>query len=127
MGALQKNMPAPAIAQPTILYAEAIQSELLLRGLPWKATVPEVVLLLLSKGFLAREQDVRMCKDRGGKANGRCVINSRSRDEAIAAQAVLHGQIWGKRYIEAFVKCREARTTCSAPGDSQFESFGQMA
>ena len=96
MGAIQKNMPATAIAQPTILYTKAIQSELLLRGLPWKATVPEVVLLLLSKGVLAREQDVRMCKDRGGKANGRCVINSRRRDEAIAAQAVLHGQIWGK-------------------------------
>ena len=127
MGVLHKNMPATAIAQPTILYTEAIHSELLLRGLPWKSTVPEVVLLLLSKGFLVREQDDRMCKDRGGKANGRCVINTQSRNEAIAAQAVLHGQIWGKRYIEAFVKCREARTTCSAPGDSQFEPFGQMA
>ena len=127
MGAPHKNMPAPAIAQPTILYTEAVHSELLLSGLPWKSTVPEVVLLLLSKGFLAREQDVRVCKDRGGNAYGRCVINSRSRDEAISAQAVLHGQIWGKRYNEAFVKCREARTTCSAPGDSQFDSFGQMA
>ena len=53
--------------QPIILYTEATRSELLLRGLPWKATVPEVVLLLLIKGFLAGEQDVRMCKDRGGK------------------------------------------------------------
>ena len=57
----------PTFAPPTILYTETVQSELLLRGLPWKATIPEVVLLLLSKGFLVREADVRMCRDGGWK------------------------------------------------------------
>ena len=85
------------LTQPVTLCTSTEQAELLLRGLPWKATIPEVVLLLLSKGFLVREVDVRMCKDGGGKANGRCVIRSRSRDEAIAAQAVLHGWVWGNR------------------------------
>ena len=46
------------LKQPTILYTKANQSELLLWGLPWQTTAPEVVLFLLSKGFLAREQDV---------------------------------------------------------------------
>ena len=117
----------PTFVPPTIIYSESVQSELLLRGLPWKATVPEVILLLLSKGFLVREVDVRMCRDGGGKANGRCVIRSTSRDEAIAVQGLLHGHTWGRRYIEAFVRCCDARTTCSAFSDLQFKPFDQMA
>ena len=81
------------LAAPIILYTEVKQSELLLRGLPWKETVPEDVLLLLGKGFLARGQDVRLCKDRRGRANSRCVIHCRTKDEAIAGQIVLHRQI----------------------------------
>jgi len=117
----------PTFAPPTIIYSESDQSELLLRGLPWKATVPEVVLLLLTKRFLVREDDVRMCRDGGGKAHGRCVIRSWSRDEAISAQGLLQGQNCGKRYIEAFVRCCDARTTCSTFSDLQFKPFGQMA
>ena len=111
---------------PPILYTELQQSELLLRGLPWRATVPEVVLFLLGAGFQANEGDVQLCKDRRGKPNGRAVVRVKTTDDAIRAQGATHGRIWGRRYIEAYMRSSSARTWCSAPScDTQFGPFGQ--
>ena len=111
---------------PPILYTQAQQSELLLRGLPWTATVPEVRLFLLSQGFQANEGDIQLRKDRRGRPNGRATVRVKTTDDAIAAQSAVHGRIWGRRYIEAFMRSSSARTWCSAPAwDRQFGPFGQ--
>jgi hypothetical protein len=111
---------------PPILYTEVQQSELLLRGLPWKATVTQIVLFLLSAGFQANEGGVQLCKDRRGRPNGRCVVRVKTTDDAIRAQTATHGKIWGTRYIEAYMRSQGVRTWCSAPpGDTQFGAFGQ--
>jgi hypothetical protein len=109
------------LAQPPVVYTESVHAELLLRGLPWKATVPEVCLFLLSHGFQCNEGDVALCRDRRRKFNGRCVVRCRTRDEAFAAQRHVHGQNWETRYIEAFVRSRGAHSWSSVPcEDTQF-------
>jgi hypothetical protein len=109
-----------------IAYTETHQTELLLRGLPWKATIPELVLFLLAQGFQASEADVRMCTDKRNRFNGRATAQCKSFDDAIIAQSAVHGAMWGKRYIEAFMRSRSSRTWSSEFScDSQFGSFGQ--
>ena len=57
------------LPQP-LLYTEVQQSELLLRGLPWKANPPEVALFLLGCGFQVNEGDIQLCLYQG-RSNGR--------------------------------------------------------
>jgi hypothetical protein len=113
-------------AQPLLVYTETQQHELLLRGLPWRATAPEVVLFLLSHGFQAHENDVQLCGDRRRRFNGRCVVRCRTANDAITAACNVHGKHWGNRYIEAFTRSQGVRTWCSAPsGDTQFGPVGK--
>ena len=112
------------LPQP-VLYAEVQQSELLLRGLPWKATPPEVALLLLGCGFQVNEGDIQLCLYQG-RSNGRAIVRAKTTEDALRAQSAVHGRTWGKRYIEAFMRSSCARTWCSAQFcDQQFPPFGQ--
>ena len=116
-GALQPAAP--------VLYTEVQQTELLLRGLPWKATPPEVARFLLSCGFQASEGDIQLCSCQG-QSNGRAIVKARTLQDAFQAQSAVHGQAWGKRYIECFMRSSCARTWCSAQFcDTQFPPFGQ--
>ena len=111
--------PAP------VLYTEVRQTELLLRGLPWKATPPEVALFLLSCGFQVSEGDIQLCFCQG-RSNGRAIVRAKTTEDAIRAQSAVHGRTWGKQYIEAFMRSSCARTWCSAQiRDTQFPPFGQ--
>ena len=113
------------LPQP-VLYQEVQQSELLLRGLPWKATPPEVALFLLGCGFQVNEGDIQLCLYQG-RPNGRAVIRAKTTEDAIRAQSAVHGRAWGQRYIEAHMRSSCARTWCSAQFcDTQFPPyFGQ--
>ena len=112
---------------PPIVYTETLHAELLLRGLPWSATVPEVLLFLLSHGFQANEGDVALCRDRRRKFNGRCIVRCRTKDEAFAAQGRTHGQVWNTRYIEAFVRSWGTHSWSSVPsGETQFGQTHQI-
>ena len=125
---------AGALLPQPVLYTEVQQSELLLRGLPWKATPPEVALFLLSCGFQVNEGDIQLCFYQG-RSNGRAIVRAKTTEDAIRAQSAVHGRTWGKRYIEAFMRSSCARTWCSAQSgvaaghspfcDSQFPPFGQ--
>ena len=61
----------------SVLYTEILQSELLLRGLPWKATPPEVALFLLGVGFQVNEGDIQLCQSRG-LPKGRAVVRAKN-------------------------------------------------
>ena len=116
---------AGALLPAPVLYTEVQQTELLLRGLPWKATPPEVALFLLSCGFQVSEGDIQLCFCEG-RSNGRAIVRAKTTEDAIRAQSAVHGQTWGKRYIEAFMRSSCARTWCSAQFcDTQFPPFGQ--
>ena len=111
---------------PPVLYTEVRQTELLLRGLPWKATPTEVALFLLSCGFQVNEGDIQLCFCSQKRSNGRAIVRAKTTQDAIRAQSAVHGQAWGKRYIEAFMRSSCARTWCSAQFcDTQFPPFGQ--
>ena len=116
---------AGALLPQPVLYTEVHQTELLLRGLPWKATPPEVALFLLGCGFQVNEGDIQLCFYQG-RSNGRAIVRAKTTEDAIRAQSAVHGRTWGKRYIEAFLRSRYARTWCSAHFcDTQFPPFGQ--
>ena len=116
-GGASKMLPQP------VLYTEVQQSELLLRGLPWKATPPEVALFLLGCGFQVNEGDIQLCFYQG-RSNGRAIVRAKTTEDAIRAQSAVHGRTWGKRYIEAFMRSSCARTWCSAHiCDQQFPPF----
>ena len=80
----------------------AVRSELLLRGLPWKATKAHVSLFLLSHGFDAREGEITMvdCRQR---PSGRAIVYCQSSEKAMKAALAVHLQKFGARYIEAYV------------------------
>ena len=114
------------LPQP-VIYTEVQQSELLLRGLPWKATPPEVALFLLSCGVQVSEGDIQLCFCQG-RSNGRAIVRAKTTEDAIRAQSAVHGRALGKRYIEAYMRSSCARTWCSAQiRDTQFPPFGQTA
>ena len=121
---LRSSAAAPLLPQP-VLYTEVQQSELLLRGLPWKATQSEVALFLLDCGFQVNGGDIQLCLYQG-RSNGRAIVRAKTTDDAIRAQSAVHGRAWGRRYIEAYMRSRCARTWCSAHFcDPQFPPFGQ--
>ena len=121
---LRSSAAAPLLPQP-VLYTEVQQSELLLRGLPWKAHPPEVALFLLGCGFQVSGGDIQLCIYQG-RSNGRAIVCAKTTEDAIRAQSAVHGRAWGKRYIEAFMRSSCARTWCSAQiCDQQFPPFGQ--
>ena len=112
------------LPQP-VLYTEVQQSELLLRGLPWKATQSEVALFLLGCGFQVNGGDIQLCLYQG-RSNGRAIVRAKTTEDAIRAQSAVHGRAWGHRYIEAYMRSSCARTWCSAQFcDTQFPPFGQ--
>ena len=114
------------LPQP-VLYTEVQQSELLLRGIPWKATPPEVALFLLGAGFHVNEGDIQLCVFRG-TPNGRAVVRAKTAEDAIRAQSAVHGRAWGTQYVEVHMRSSCARTWCSAQiCDMQFPPFGQTA
>ena len=80
----------------------ALRSELLLRGLPWKATKAHVSLFLLSHGLDAREGEITMvdCRQR---PSGRAIVHCKSSETAMKAALAVHLQKFGARYIEAYV------------------------
>jgi hypothetical protein len=81
----------------------ALRSELLLRGLPWKATKAHVSLFLLSHGLDVRVGEITMvdCRQR---PSGRAIVYCPSSETAIQAALAVHLQKFGARYIEAFVR-----------------------
>ena len=124
---LQRSCAATPLLPQPVLYTEIQQSELLLRGLPWKANPPAVALFLLGCGFQVSEGDIQLCLYQG-RSNGRAVVRAKTTEDAIRAQSAVHGRTWGKRYIEAFMRSSCARTWCSAHVlDQQFPPFGQTA
>ena len=109
-----------------VLYTEQHQSELLLRGLPFSATIPEITLFLLSLGHLAQESDVKLCADKRNKFNGRAIVQCKSTDDALRSQCAVHGAMYEHRYIEAFMRSRTLRSWDSnSTNDSQFGPFGK--
>ena len=92
---------AGALLPAPVLYTEVRQTELLLRGLPWKATPPEVALFLLSCGFQVSEGDIQLCFCQG-RSNGRAIVRAKTTEDAIRAQSAVHGQAWGQTVHRGF-------------------------
>ena len=80
----------------------AMRSELLLRGVPWKATKAHVSLFLLSCGLDARESDITMVDCRR-RPSGRAIVHCNSNQAAMDAALAVHLQRFEGRYIEAYV------------------------
>ena len=80
----------------------ALRSELLLRGLPWKATKAHVSLFLLSHGVDVREGEITMVDCRR-RPSGRAIVYCQSNQAAMTAALAVHLQRFGGRYIEAYV------------------------
>ena len=113
------------LPQP-VLYTEIQLSELLLRGLPWKATPPEVAPFLLGAGFQVNEGDIQLCPCQG-RSNDRAIVRAKTTEDAIRAQSAVHGRTWGNRYIEAFMRSSCARTWRLAQiRDTRFPPFGKQ-
>ena len=93
----------------------ALRSELLLRGLPWKATKAHVSLFLLSHGFDAREGEITMVDCRR-RPSGRAIVYCQSNQAAMTAALAVHLQRFEGRYIEAYVH---------TDVDLIFRAFGQ--
>ena len=81
----------------------AVPIELLLRGLPWKATKAHVSLFLLSHGFDAREGEITMVDCRR-RPSGRAIVHCGSSETAMNAALAVHLQKLGAQHIEAFVR-----------------------
>ena len=121
----RSSAAAPPLLPQPVLYTEVQQSELLLRGLPWKAAPPEVALFLLGCGFQVNEGDIQLCLYKG-RPNGRAIVRAKTPEDAIMAQSAVHGRAWGERYIEASMRSSCARTWCSAQFcDTQFPPRGR--
>ena len=79
-----------------------ISSQLLIRGLPWKATKAHVSLFLLSHGLDAREKSIEMlCTKR--LPNGRAIIYCDTNRTAMKAALAIHLSKFSGRYIEVYV------------------------
>ena len=79
-----------------------ISSQLLIRGLPWKATKAHVSLFLLSHGLDAMEDSIEMlCTKR--LPNGRAIVYCDSNRTAMKAALQIHLSKFSGRYIEAYV------------------------
>ena len=78
-------------------------SQLLLRGLPYKATKAHVSLFLLSHGLDAGEDTIEMlCTNRC--PNGRAIVHCDSNRTAMQAALAIHLSKFSSRYIEAYVQ-----------------------
>ena len=79
-----------------------LSSQLLLRGLPWKATKAQVSLYILSHGLDAGEDSIKMlCTKR--LPNGRAIVYCDSNRTAMKAALAMHLSKFSNRYIEACV------------------------
>jgi hypothetical protein len=79
-----------------------LSSQLLIRGLPWKATKAHVSLFLLSHGLDAREDSIEMLNTKC-MPNGRAIVYCDTNRTAMKAALAIHLTKFSKRYIEAYV------------------------
>ena len=79
-----------------------ISSQLLIRGLPWKATKAHVSLFLLSHGLDAREKSIEMLNTKC-MPNGRAIVYCDSSCTAMKAASAIHLSKFSGRYIEVYV------------------------
>ena len=84
----------------TVISIES--SQLLLRGLPWKATKAHVSLFLLSHGLNAREDSIEMMRTKR-LPNGRAIVYCDSNRTAMKAASAIHLSKFSGRYIEVYV------------------------
>ena len=77
-------------------------SQLLLRGVPWKATKAHVSLFLLSHGLDAREKSIEMLCTRR-LPNGRAIVYCDSNRTAMKAASAIHLSKFSGRYVEVYV------------------------
>lgn len=75
-------------------------STLRLRGLPYRATVEDV--LAFFEGYEVVADMVRMGRDRDGRASGECWVSFGSEEEASRAQRERNKEHIGDRYVEIF-------------------------
>ena len=78
-----------------------LSSQLLIRGLPWKATRAHVSLFLLSRGLEGEDSIEMLCTKR--VPNGRAIVYCDSNRTAMKAASAIHLTKFGYRYIEAYV------------------------
>ena len=111
----------PKLALPPIVITETVETQLLLRGLPFNVTAAETALFLCSHGLEAKEHHVTLCKHKKGRPNGRAFIEWAGAPEgAFEAAKAINGSQFEKRYVECYARHRSARTWCSAPPDPEF-------
>ena len=79
-----------------------LSSQLLIRGLPWKATKAHVSLFLQSHGLDAREDSIDMLSTRCSP-NGRAIVYCDSNHSAMKAALAIHLTKFSGRYIEVYV------------------------
>ena len=79
-----------------------LSSQLLLRGLPWKATKAQASLYLLSHGLDAGENSIEMMRTKG-LSNGRAIIYCDSNLATMKAARAIHLSKFSGRYIEVYV------------------------
>ena len=79
-----------------------ISSQLLIRGLPWKATKAHVSLFLLSHGLDATEKSIEMLCTKC-MPNGRAIVYCDSSRTAMKAASAIHLSKFSGRYIEVYV------------------------
>jgi hypothetical protein len=105
------------------------QAAVRLRGLPFEASVQDVLSLFSAHNMVDRVEEsanaVQLLKKPNGKPSGQAVVQLRGRGDAQLAQSVLHGKWMGTRYVEVFA-CDagiEGRRLESGP-DSVMSSSG---
>ena len=79
-----------------------LSSQLLIRGMPWKATKAHVSLFLQSHGLDAREDSIDMLSTRCSP-NGRAIVYCDSNHSAMKAALAIHLTKFSGRYIEVYV------------------------
>ena len=93
-----------------------------LRGLPFAAEAPDVVQFLAAAGVEVAEDQVEMVRMRDGRTTGFAAVafGEDGYEAAAAAQAKLHMQSVGGRYVEVFLKM--VTSSRSAKENTSFES-----
>ena len=79
-----------------------LSSQLLIRGLPWKATKAHVSLFLLSHGLDAKEDSIEMLNTKC-MPNGRAIVYCDTNRTAMKVELAVHLSKFSGRYIEAHV------------------------
>uniref|UniRef100_A0A3P8XWS7 RRM domain-containing protein n=1 Tax=Esox lucius TaxID=8010 RepID=A0A3P8XWS7_ESOLU len=98
--------PAPLVSMlPTVSLLPSpggVRDCLRLRGLPYTATIEDILGFLGEYTHDIRPHGVHMVLNQQGRPSGDCFIQMRSAERAFSASQRLHKQVMSGRYVEVF-------------------------